>query len=31
MELIKCDSDRLWFPEFTTGVMELDIEPYIEP
>lgn len=28
MEVIKCDSDKLYFPEFTIAAMELDIEPY---
>lgn len=27
MELIKCDSDYMWLPEFTTHIMKLDIEP----
>lgn len=27
MELIKCDCDYMWLPEFTTHIMKLDIEP----
>lgn len=30
MELIKCDGNRLYFPEFTRAVMELDVKPYKE-
>lgn len=27
MELIKCNRENMWLPEFTTHIMKLDIEP----